>query len=422
MTAVDVVYEGVGGPWVVARVAQRGSEVFVEHTDDHVSRAADLAPIHHPVQDRTRRFTGQNGWHLPGLVADSMPDSWGRRVLHRDMRRHGHEQPEPLQMLTWLGRRTMWALTFQPAAGPPPDDVRLVDLDRVQHEALHMLRGAATRDTEADALARAAGSGAGGARSKITVAYTADGELIADDGRLPAGAEPWLVKFHGPDDPEDQSAVEATYLQMASDAGIEVCDHRLLRGASGSQHLAVRRFDRIAHPGGAPNRIHMATAAGLLETDGERNQQISYETLVRLVRRVTGDRRDVVEMVRRAVFNVVAHNRDDHARQFSFLWAPQDGWRLAPAYDLTHSMGWRPSWDAAGPREHYLDVAGRRTGVRRVDLHGLAKAGGIAVAEIDEMTDACLEVVATWQDWAGANGVDAEVVAAAQARLPALSD
>ncbi len=252
MSAIDVVYEGETGSWVVARAAQRGAETFVEYTDDHVARNAELAPMRHLVRDRARSFTGRDAEHLPGLLADALPDSWGRLVLRRDMRQHGIEQPTPLQMLTWLGRRTMGALTFRPVEGPTAPDGTLVDLDRVQAEMLRHLSGKDTQDAVADALTRAAGSGAGGARPKITVAYTPDGELVADNGVLPEGSTPWLIKFHSTDDSPYLSAIEATYLQMAAAAGITTCEHRLLGGSSGTSYLAVRRFDRIAAPGRQP--------------------------------------------------------------------------------------------------------------------------------------------------------------------------
>lgn len=422
MTAIDVVYEGGADRWVVARAAQRGAETFVEFTDEHVARGVELSPVRHVATTRARRFSGREAEHLPGLLADSFPDSWGRLVLRRDMRQHGVEQPTPLQMLTWLGRRTMGALTFHPMEGPAAREHALVDLDRVQHEMLRHLAGEQTLDIPADALMRAAGSGAGGARPKLTAAYTATGELVADNGILPAGATPWLVKFHSTDDSEYLSAIEASYLQMAAAAGITTCDHRLMAGSSGTQYLAVRRFDRVAVPGGQPHRVHMATAAGLLEAYPEYNQHLGYDDVIRLTRLVTGDVRDVEQLVRRAVFNVVAHNRDDHARNIAFLFEPSSGWRLAPAYDLTHSMGPRPAHLKDGAGEHYLDVAGKGKEITRADLAGLSRAAGIKPVVVEEIIDAALAAVAQWPEVSAANGVAPEVAEQVANRLPALAD
>ncbi|HMS13123.1 MAG: type II toxin-antitoxin system HipA family toxin [Microthrixaceae bacterium] len=421
MSTIEIVYEGDVGVWVVGRVAQRGSEVFVEYTDEHLASGADLAPLRHPLTERSRRFSGTNPDHLPGLLADAGPDSWGRSVLRRDMRLNGVERPGPLAMLAWLGRRTMGALTFRPVEGPEVPAATLVDLDRMQGEALRLLSGDGGHDLAAAQVARAAGASAGGARPKITAAFSVDGELVVDSGNLPAGAVPWLVKFHSPDDSAYLSAIEATYLQMARSAGITTCEHRLLDAPSGTRYLAVRRFDRRAVPNAQPHRIHMATAAGLLEAYPERGQHVSYDDIIRLTRYVTGDQQDTAELVRRAVFNVVAHNRDDHARNTSYLWTPGDGWHLAPAYDLTHSMGPRPVFAANRPGEHYLDVAGKGTDILRADLIGLHQPAGMAAAEVSDMIDAALDAVGTWSALASANGVRDDIIERTAQTLPALT-
>ena len=420
MRAVDVVYEGADGPWIVARVAQRGSETFVEYTDEHVATGADLAPLKHPLDQRSRSFPGATPEHLPGLLSDAGPDSWGRSVLRRDMRRHGIDAPEPLDMLTWLGRRTMGALTFRPVEGPEPADVALVELDRLQEEALRHLAGQDTHDQAAEAVALAAGGSAGGARPKITAARSPEGELIVDNGDLPPGSTPWLVKFHGQDDSASLSVVEASHLETARTAGISTCEHKLLPGNSGTQYLAVRRFDRTVEPGAQPGRVHMATAAGLLEAYPELGQHVGYHDVIRLTRRVTGDVRETTEMVRRAVFNVVAHNRDDHARNIAYLWTPADGWRLAPAFDLTFSLGPRPTFAAAGPGEHYLDVAGKGASITRDDLVGLHEPAGLEPHVVADMVDEAVAAVDEWPTVADRNGVDADTIEHAAARLPAL--
>ncbi len=165
----------------------------------------------------------------------------------------------------------------------------------------------------------------------------------------------------------------------------------------------------------------MATAAGLAEAYPEYNQHLGYLDIVRLTRAVTADARDVEEVMRRAVFNVVAHNRDDHARNIAYLWRPGSGWRLAPAYDLTHSMGPRPTWIGAGPGEHYLDVMGRGRDITRQHLRLLAKSCALKPSAADKMIDATLVAVAQWPDLAALNGVSDEVIGQIAKRLPALA-
>ena len=82
----------------------------------------------------------------------------------------------------------------------------------------------------------------------------------------------------------------------------------------------------------------MHTASGLLHNDF-RVPSLDYEDLLNLTGALTKDIREVEKMYRLAVFNVLAHNRDDHAKNFSFLMDENGDWKLAPAYDLTFSSG-----------------------------------------------------------------------------------
>ena len=167
--------------------------------------------------------------------------------------------------------------------------------------------------------------------------------------------------------------------------------------------------------------IVMASAAGLLEAYPEYDQHVGYLDVIRLTRQVSGDVRDVEALVRRVVFNVVAHNRDDHARNVAYLWTPSAGWRLTPAFDLTHSMGPRPAYVASGPGGHYLDVAGKGKDITRQDLVGLSTAAGLKPAVIGEMVDAALAAIDAWPALSAANGIDHEVADQVASRLPALT-
>ena len=83
----------------------------------------------------------------------------------------------------------------------------------------------------------------------------------------------------------------------------------------------------------------MVSAGALLETS-YRIPNLDYEILLKLTWLLTKNMEEVKRMFRLACFNVFSHNRDDHAKNFSFLY--QNGqWKLSPAYDLTwsHSFG-----------------------------------------------------------------------------------
>lgn len=128
--------------------------MFVEYTDEHLASGADLAPLRHPLHpERSRRFSGTNPGSLARATGRRRTRLVGCSVLRRDMRLNGVERPGPLVMLAWLGRRTMGALTFRPVEGPEVPAATLVDLDRMQGEALRLLSGDGGHDLAAAQVA-----------------------------------------------------------------------------------------------------------------------------------------------------------------------------------------------------------------------------------------------------------------------------
>ena len=138
----------------------------------------------------------------------------------------------------------------------------------------------------------------------------------------------WLVKFRHIFDPTDIGQQEYHYNELAQQAGIVVPEFRLIDG----KYFATRRFD-IDKQG---NRLHMATASGLLN-EPLTPPKMDYHSLLQLTGYLTQSPEAVEQQFRRMVFNHYARNFDDHARNFSFLC--RDGrWELAPAYDLTNDQ------------------------------------------------------------------------------------
>ncbi|MFR2512374.1 MAG: HipA domain-containing protein [Lachnospira eligens] len=105
--------------------------------------------------------------------------------------------------------------------------------------------------------------------------------------------------------------------------------------------------------------MHMLTAAALLELDF-RQPNMDYHQLMKLTKILTRDNKhDIENMYRRMCFNVFAHNRDDHSKNFTFIYDENnDGWRLSPAYDLTYSTTYY------GEHTTTVDGNGRNPGIR----------------------------------------------------------
>ncbi|MFH1463127.1 MAG: HipA domain-containing protein [Pseudomonadota bacterium] len=101
-------------------------------------------------------------------------------------------------------------------------------------------------------------------------------------------------------------------------------------------------------------RWHVHTLCGLLHAD-HRLPSLDYVGALTAVHRLTGDHQQLVQMFRRMVFNVLAHNHDDHSKQTSLRMDRRGQWTLAPAYDLTFS-------EAPGGEHRVAIKGGRDTG------------------------------------------------------------
>jgi serine/threonine-protein kinase HipA len=209
---------------------------------------------------------------------------------------------------------------------------------------------------------------------------------------LAPGYRPILVKFASRTDPADAGPIEYAYAQMAHAAGIDMMPTFLLHGSGrGPGYFATERFDWRDG-----RRWHVHTLSGLLHAD-YRLPSLDYESALRATLHLTRDQREVMRLYRLMVFNVLAHNRDDHARQFSFLMDPGGVWRLSPAYDLTFSEG------PGG--EHATTVAGEGRAPEQTHFVKVAQLLGDRPSQAMQIVEEVREAVARWPGIAADAGV-----------------
>lgn len=349
----------------VGRLAMMRGVAVLEYDAAFIESGISLdplaaGPIAGLIAAEPRPFGG-----IHAMFADSLPDAWGTLLVQRRAAARGvaYEELTILDRLAIVGTGGMGALVYEPEidALDEPDSI---DLDVLSAQSAAILRGSA--NAVLDELL-ALGESSGGARPKIFVAKNAEGELVAGARDVPSGYEAWLIKFRSSSEREDVGPIEAAYADMARAAGLAVSPTTLFPAKSGPGYFATKRFDR----GPGRGRIHVASAASLLHADYERDA-VSYEALLQVVRGVTHDQREVEAAYRRMVFNVLSGNRDDHAKQHTFLMSADGKWTLGPAYDLTFSPG--PNG------EHYLTVNGRGKDIARADLMNVATDQGIKSA------------------------------------------
>lgn len=384
----------------VGTLLEHRRRLYFEYAADFLRTGLELSPFKLPAAAGLVEHTDHAFGPLPGLFDDSLPDGWGLLLMDRHFRRQGLDPAalSPLDRLAFLGERTMGALTYHP---PTVDDSgrddRLIDLHALGRNAEQVVAGDSTEILPT--LLRAGGS-PGGARPKVLVGVRGD-QLISGEADLPARflarppGEHWIVKFASTADGRDAGRVEYAYSLMARAAGIDMPPTRLFKAGSGRDvrwYSGVRRFDR--RPGN--RRVHMHTFANLVHANF-RVPSTDYEDVFKVTAALTRSERDKLRLFRLMAFNVAAHNRDDHAKNFAFVLDDRSGaWSLAPAYDLTFAAGpgGEHSMTILGEgrsptREHCLDLAAK-VGIK-------PRAAALILKEVNDAVAGC----SSWIDQAG---------------------
>ncbi len=316
----------------VGRLAMRDRVIYFEYAASFIQKGLEISPLRLPLGKGLIVFEQRPFEGLGGVFNDSLPDGWGRLLFDRLMRSQGILLSEisPLDRLAHVGFQGMGALVYEPDHSTG-EIGEFISLDRLASHAEEVLTGA-SEDVIQELLALNGSSA--GARPKALIGVDKSRKNISHGVKtLPEGYEPWLVKFPNSQDGLDAGAIEYAYALMAKEAGISMPEVQLFPSNKGSGYFAVKRFDW-----NRTQRYHMHTVSGLLHSDF-RIPSLDYEDLLNLTGWLTKDVREVEKMYRLAVFNVLSHNRDDHAKNFSFLMDEAGAWKLSPAYDLTFSSG-----------------------------------------------------------------------------------
>lgn len=284
-----------------------------EYSKDWLSDGFSLSPFELPLKSGLFIAKPTPFYGNFGIFEDSLPDGYGRYLLHRALLREGIDDRNltSVDRLSMVGKGGMGALCYEPETIVSKYE-ELSDFEKLQEKALEVLRE--QQDTDAGLLLYNSGN-SGGCRPKA---------IFSDkEGH-------WLIKFRHIYDPNDMGIQEFHYNEVARCCGINVPDFKLTAG----KYFTTRRFD-LTDEG---ERIHTATAGGLLCVSLSQ-PVLDYINLLSLTGYLTQNPKDVEEMYRRMIFNYLTDNKDDHCKNFSFLVRKDEKgrwrWHLAPAYDLT---------------------------------------------------------------------------------------
>ncbi len=373
-----------------------------EYADSFIGKGLEPSPILMPVrQGRIYSFSdiGRETFKgLPGMLADSLPDTYGRALFDRWLALTGRSSGNAVETLCFLGKRCMGALEFEPAMDAPySPDVR-IELDSLVEVASEALTekeefGANLEEDKKAAVAEIVrlGTSAGGQRAKAIIAYNPlTGEVRSGQVEAPEGFGYYLIKLDGVTaeagfrETQNFGRLEYSFYRLVKECGIEMSDCSLIE-ENGRAHFLTKRFDRQKG-----EKIHMQTLCGIAHYDYRNPRSYSYEQAFNIMRALRLPYSQAQEMFRRMVFNVVIRNQDDHTKNISFLMDKQGKWNLSPAYDMGFAYNPKGGWTA----QHQMSINGKFDYITRKDLLEFARRNNIK--EAAEIIDSIAEVSSRW--------------------------
>ncbi len=408
--------ESVGA---VLWLEERNAAVF-EFDKKYINEGFDISPIKMPLSEARKGnskfifsdLSRETFKGLPGLLADSLPDRYGNKIINEWLARQGRDESSvnPVERLCFVGRRGMGALEFEPAIKPfsagKSENLEINELLKVVNEILNEKKKvkADLKDEKELRTIIKIGTSAGGARAKAIISFNKETNKIKS-GQLDNqdGYESWIIKFdgvHGSNlgDPEGYGRIEFTYYEMAKLCGINMSECRLLE-ENNRAHFMTKRFDRIGN-----DKIHLHSLCGIAHYDYNNPNVYSYEQAFFVMRNLRIPHNETEQLYRRMVFNVIARNQDDHTKNISFLMNRDGEWHLAPAYDLTYACNPGSRWT----NRHQLSVNGKREGITAVNLIETAKS--INVKRYKKIIDEVNQGIKSWDQLAEKNAVKEEQI------------
>jgi len=429
--AIDVSLDFGQEPIPVGTLALFQGKTYFEYAEAFLSKALSLSPIHLPTRSGLMPIGKDPFEGLPGVLDDSLPDGWGRLLWDRHLSALGVSLRSltPLHRLALVGSNGMGALVYQAQSNHPstqhgnarhtdawPWVSQVPETEPWSLDAMSAAAATIVQGQPSDVLEQWVhlNGSSGGARPKTLAQVSNDrNTLIITPTNLgetmDASLRPWIIKFPNQSDGDHSGVVEFIYGEMARLAGLTMPPTHLFQSSSGAGFFGVERFDRwFDETAGHYRRVHLHSVAGLLHANF-RVPSLDYADVLKLARVLTRDSQQVAMAFRLAVFNVLAHNRDDHAKNIAFLMDETGTWSLAPAFDLTFSHG-------PGGEQSML-VAGQGKDPSIEDLMRLADQAGMESSHAAEVIKQVQSALAQWPSLAKAHGLDGALIGRIQAAL-----
>lgn len=391
--------------------------VNFEYTEEFQKSNIELSPFMMPLSNEVYIFPellSDAFKGAPGLIADSLPDKFGNAVIDRWLTKQGRtpESFNVIERLCYIGKRGMGALEYKPVISEDySEEVEINELVNLANDVLQNRNSININTEQDDAINQLflVSSSAGGARAKAIIAWNKEKNIIKS-GQIDAGNgfDYYLIKFDGVEkngdhnlkDSKGYTLVEYAYYLMAKDAGIEMMPSELFE-EHGRHHFITKRFDRING-----EKRHTQTFGAMCHIDYNIPRLASYEMLALRCIELGIPQKQIDELFRRMIFNVLAVNNDDHVKNFSFLMNKEGVWSLSPAYDLTYSYDPRNEWLS----KHQMTINGKGEDIKLDDLLSCAKVMRINKPKAVKIINEVKTIVLDWRKYATPLSIKEETI------------
>ncbi len=380
-----------------------------EYDSDFLKSGIEISPIMMPLSNIVYEFPSLSGepfFGMPGLVVDSLPDTFGNKVIEQWLASQGKSIRDftAIDRLCYTGKRGMGALEYVPASSELSDineNINVSEMVKFASNVLNKRESITLNAQEALTYSQLVqvGSSAGGARAKALIAWNAKtNEIKSGQLNLDKDYDYWLMKFdnvlkngdHGLEDVPEYTLIEYAYYKMALDAGIQMNECRIYSN-NGENHFMTKRFDRVDG-----KKIHMQSLGAMAHISYKEPRICSYEMAAGYMRDMKLPMIDIEQFYSRMVFNCVAVNQDDHVKNISFLMDRSGKWRLSPAYDVTYSYDITNKWLSA----HQMTVNGKKREIHLSDLLEVGKKMGIKRKKCMDIISKVSLVVSNFEKYA----------------------
>jgi len=306
---------------------------------------------------------------LPWIIYDCLPDWCWRLVMDRYIENKfniNRDEAHIFLKLLLLDDNSIWGLSFWPKEDLVIESVKLPNLSWIYSIIKNFYINTENNSEELKTLLLSSAS-LNWARPKILCYYNNNNWNIKISNNYFNDSEPYIIKFNADKDSKYSIILEYTYMLFAKQIWENTPKVDLLEVEPWEYALAIQRFDRIK-TNKWYQKILMHSLAGALHTNF-RFPNFNYDWFLKMTGFLTQSYKEVELAFERCVFNIIFGNKDDHTKNFSYVFKDDKRWILSPAYDLTLNNGL--SWN------HQMDVLWKTENITKDDLIQLWKLNDI---------------------------------------------